>query len=199
MDEASSGRAAERRRDRPRQRRLAAPAQTADRDEARALTVKQPFGEGQVLACLLDDRPAAFGMGLRARGRGTGMSPDRGAQRHHQRKRRDAAFLVGQALVPRAERLNRDRIMFLAGQASVASKGQPAGSPETTGPQRRAGWAWPAAFATMTGIAASLLLALAIRPAPQVIERFVERIVTAPASPQEPAAAIAERRVEPEP
>ena len=56
VDEASSGRAAERRRDRPRQRRLAAPAQTADRDEARALTVKQPFGEGQVLACLLDEQ-----------------------------------------------------------------------------------------------------------------------------------------------
>jgi hypothetical protein len=102
------------------------------------------------------------------------------------------------ALVPRAERLNRDRIMFLAGQASVASNGQPVAPMGTIGPQHRAGWAWPAAFATMTGVAASLLVAMAIRPAPQVVERIVERIVTAPAAPQEPAAAIAKRFVEPE-
>ncbi len=103
------------------------------------------------------------------------------------------------ALVPRTERLNRDRIMFLAGQASVQSKNsQPAIPPGTTGPQHRAGWAWPAAFTTMTGVAASLLMALVIRPAPQVTERIVERIVTAPAAPQEPAAAIAKRFVEPE-
>ena len=104
------------------------------------------------------------------------------------------------ALVPRAERLNRDRLMFLAGQASVESKNGQPGSPAsaTARPRRRAGWAWPAAFATMTGVAASLLVALAIRPAPQVTERIVERIVTAPAAPQEPAAAVAQGRVEPE-
>ena len=90
------------------------------------------------------------------------------------------------ALVPRAERLNRDRIMFLAGQASVASNRWPAATPGTTGPRRRAGWAWPAAFVTMTGVAASLLVALTIRPAPQVTERIVERIVTAPAAPRNP-------------
>ena len=96
------------------------------------------------------------------------------------------------ALVPRAERLNREHIMFLAGQASVASNSRPAAPPGTIGPQCRAGWAWPAAFAMMTGVAASLLVVLAIRPAPQVTERIVERIITAPEAPQEPAAAIAE-------
>jgi len=50
----------------------------------------------------------------------------------------------------------------------------------------------------MTGIAALLLVALAIRPAPQVVERIVERIVTVPAAPQESAAADAHGRLEPE-
>src|SRR5271157_3559894 len=76
------------------------------------------------------------------------------------------------ALVPRADRLNRDRLMFLAGQASVEAK---ISQSQAIG-QRSAGWAWPAAFVTMTGIAASLLVVLAIRPAPQVTERVVERI-----------------------
>jgi len=102
------------------------------------------------------------------------------------------------ALVPRAEHLNRDRLMFLAGQASTASKiGQPVVEPPTARSRRRAGWAWPAAFAAMTGVAASLLVALAIRPAPQITERIVERIITAPAPSQEPAAEVAQGRVEP--
>ena len=102
------------------------------------------------------------------------------------------------ALVPRAEHLNRDRLMFLAGQASTASKiGQPVVEPPAARSRRRAGWAWPAAFAAMTGVAASLLVALAIRPAPQITERIVERIITAPAPSQEPAAEVAQGRVEP--
>jgi hypothetical protein len=113
------------------------------------------------------------------------------------------------ALVPRAERFNRDRLMFLAGQASVEPKTcQPpmeaianlSGLPhigdlshvlEASPPRPRGRWAWPAAFATMTGIAASLLVALAIRPAPQV----VERIVRAPAVAQGPAAIVAHGHV----
>jgi hypothetical protein len=120
------------------------------------------------------------------------------------------------ALVPRADGLNRDRLMFLAGQASVEPKinqpavGQIANLPHsgpignlphvaaTARPRRGAGWVWPAAFATMTGIAASLLVALAIRPAPQVTERIVERIVTVAAAPQEPAAEVVQGRVEPD-
>jgi hypothetical protein len=94
------------------------------------------------------------------------------------------------ALVPRAERLDRERLMFLAGQASVELQNS---QPGTTR-QSRARWAWPAACTTMTGIAAALLVALTIRPAPQV----VERIVTVPAAPQEPVAAVVQGRVEPE-
>ncbi len=107
------------------------------------------------------------------------------------------------ALLPRADRLNRDRLMFLAGQASVESKiRQPAVGQIANLPSLRQVSnlphvaAWPAAFVAMTGIAALLLVALAIRPAPPVVERIVERIVTAPAVPQEPAVAIAESRVE---
>ena len=65
------------------------------------------------------------------------------------------------ALVPRAERLNRDRLMFLAGQASVESKSVNRRPSRIAGPKRPTGCAWPAAFATMTAIAASLLAALA--------------------------------------
>jgi hypothetical protein len=95
------------------------------------------------------------------------------------------------ALAPRAERLNRDRLMFLAGQASVEPKISQAAQPQL--PSR---WAWPVAFAAMSGIAASLLAALAIRPAPQASERIVERIVTVSTARQEPAAAIAQDRIE---
>ena len=87
--------------------------------------------------------------------------------------------------------------MFLAGQASAEPKtSHPPVQAQAT--RRRAGWAWPAAFATMTAIAAALLVALAIRPAPQVVERIVEKVAMAPAVPQVPAAAIAEDPVEPD-
>jgi hypothetical protein len=119
------------------------------------------------------------------------------------------------ALVPRAQRLDRDLLMFMAGQASVEiSAGGCHGDARVAIRQRQhahasvgmapkrlpgacfssiPGWAWPAALAAMTGVAASLLVALAIRPAPRVVERIVERTVTVPAAPQEPAAAVAER------
>ncbi|MGH7140975.1 MAG: hypothetical protein ACREHD_35030 [Pirellulales bacterium] len=74
------------------------------------------------------------------------------------------------ALLPRA-RLDRDRLMYLAGQASVA--------PARVHLPRR--WPWPAAFGGMTAVAASLLLLLALRPAPQVVERIVR--VPMPVSP----------------
>jgi hypothetical protein len=57
------------------------------------------------------------------------------------------------ALVPRADRLDRDRLMFLAGQASRDT--------------RHARWPWPAAFAAMTAVAAGLLVALVIESRPQ--------------------------------
>ena len=92
------------------------------------------------------------------------------------------------ALTPRADRLDRERLMFLAGQAMAeARQGQPGrqtsctvadGTP--TGPAAPRRWPWPAAFAAMTAVAASLLVAILIRPA-QVVERVVERIVEVPA------------------
>jgi hypothetical protein len=86
------------------------------------------------------------------------------------------------SLVPRADRLDRDRLMFLAGQESGAVSG--AGQAER-GPTNvrgipdggtalrlshptsttRTRWAWPAAFAGMTTVAAVLGILLAIRPA----------------------------------
>jgi hypothetical protein len=49
--------------------------------------------------------------------------------------------------------LDRDRVMFLAGQASLAGKASP---PARLG----AGWLWPGAFAGMTAVAATLLVIL---------------------------------------
>jgi hypothetical protein len=60
------------------------------------------------------------------------------------------------ALRPREDGLDRERLMFLAGQASVRR-------PELTA--RR--WAWPASFAAMTA-AAVLLLAIVLRHEPGV-------------------------------
>ena len=79
------------------------------------------------------------------------------------------------SLVPRSDRLDRDLIMFRAGQLSVAGRG------------RRAAWArsalWPAALAAMTTAAAVLLVTLLARPEPPAVERV--RIVEAQvASPQ---------------
>jgi len=74
------------------------------------------------------------------------------------------------ALCPRTDRLSRDRLMFLAGQASVAAKASgraPFG----------AAWGWPAALAAMTAAAASLLGILFWRPQPHFVERIVERPV----------------------
>jgi len=65
------------------------------------------------------------------------------------------------ALVPRAERLDRDRLMFEAGRESVlksASRGR---------------WAWPALSTAMTALAGALLVMLVLRPEPRVVERIV--------------------------
>jgi hypothetical protein len=56
------------------------------------------------------------------------------------------------AFRPTASRLDRDRVMFLAGRASVEC--------ERSHVARPAGWAWPVALASMTAIAGSLLVAL---------------------------------------
>jgi hypothetical protein len=88
------------------------------------------------------------------------------------------------SLVPRTDRLDRDRLMFLAGQQSgvvgrvgqaqrrptdlseTADGGMPDGGSalRLTHPTRTR-WAWPAAFAAMTAVAAALAILLAIQPA----------------------------------
>lgn len=82
------------------------------------------------------------------------------------------------SLMPRAARIDRDRLMFLAGQTSrqTASGGRkPPGDPveESDIAQRNRSRTWPTAFAAMTALAASLLVLLVNRPEPQVIERIV--------------------------
>jgi hypothetical protein len=65
---------------------------------------------------------------------------------------------------PGPSRLDRDRVMFLAGRASLA---EPSEGP--TYRSRR--WAWPAAFSAMTAVAATLLTILVARePQPQVVQ-----------------------------
>jgi hypothetical protein len=76
-------------------------------------------------------------------------------------------------LCPRTDRLSRDRLMFLAGQASAAGRAvgrKPFG----------AAWGWPAALGALTAAAASLLTVLLWRPPPQIVERFVEVTVERP-------------------
>jgi hypothetical protein len=58
------------------------------------------------------------------------------------------------SLTPRPDRLDRDRLMFLAGQAALVT-------PTT---ERRSNLAWPAAFAAMSAVAATLLVMLISRP-----------------------------------
>jgi hypothetical protein len=66
------------------------------------------------------------------------------------------------ALVPRDDRLDRERLAFLAGQASVAANVD-ASRPRVGGWQHHS--AWPAAFAAMSALAATLLIVLVARPA----------------------------------
>jgi hypothetical protein len=69
------------------------------------------------------------------------------------------------ALTPRVEGLDRERLFFLAGQASVPPGGREA---DGAARPRTARWAWPAAFAAMTTVAASLLVVLCTRTGPNV-------------------------------
>lgn len=69
-------------------------------------------------------------------------------------------------LAPRNDRLNRERLLFLAGQASVR---------DTVVYQKARvhGWIWPAAFAAMTTVAAALFVMLLAQPGTALVERIV--------------------------
>jgi hypothetical protein len=93
-------------------------------------------------------------------------------------KRFEAALA---ALIPRTDRLDRDRLLFLAGQQSVLpSTDQPSvGARRGVGGEgkKRLG-AWPAAFAVMSVVAAALLVMLIVRPG----SKDAENVVKYPAS-----------------
>lgn len=80
------------------------------------------------------------------------------------------------ALAPRADRLDRDKLMFLAGRESALTEAR-----RPNGRLRR--WSGSAAVAALSAAAAVAVMVLA-RPAPQVVERIVE----VPVSPQEDSA-----------
>jgi hypothetical protein len=72
-------------------------------------------------------------------------------------------------LRPRADRIDRDRLMFLAGQASVA------GRVDQLRPARLATWFWPTSCAGMTTVAAVLFAILVLRPESRIAERAVNQ------------------------
>ncbi len=79
-------------------------------------------------------------------------------------------------LAPRPAQLDRDAVLFRAGQSAG-----------------RRGWFWPAATAISTGTALVLAIALACRPGPAV----VERVVYLPAEPPAPVVEEADTSVPP--
>jgi hypothetical protein len=68
------------------------------------------------------------------------------------------------SLKPAALRVERDQLMYQAGQAAV---------PVPASTIARPSWFWPASTAGMSAVAATLLMLLVSRPAPQVVERVV--------------------------
>jgi len=81
------------------------------------------------------------------------------------------------SLVPRADRLDRDRLIFLAGRESAIAESVP-----------RARWVWPGALAAMTTAAAVLLVMLWYQPEPPVVVKYVEVPVQRP----DPGEAVSE-------
>jgi hypothetical protein len=97
--------------------------------------------------------------------------------------------------VPAAPRIDRDRLMFLAGRASMLSPGVHDGQRRVNTVSNRAGaWLWPAATATLAATSLALLVLLLARPsvAPQIVDRRSTPIQPA-AAPVAAAAVPADR------
>ncbi|MGA2061959.1 MAG: hypothetical protein ABSG67_15850 [Thermoguttaceae bacterium] len=79
------------------------------------------------------------------------------------------------ALLPRTDRLDRERLMFLAGQQSVsASHAHITAGQASSGARGRRNWAWPAAFAGMSVVAATFFVMLISRPGSGSVENIVQ-------------------------
>jgi hypothetical protein len=70
--------------------------------------------------------------------------------------------------VPTPPRLNRDRLMFLAGQASAVSPTADGRERRVDAAAIRSNWLWPAATAALAATSLALAMALFNRPASQV-------------------------------
>jgi len=90
------------------------------------------------------------------------------------------------ALPPFPSGIDRDRLVYLAGQAAAGA---------LPGTKRRpAGWLWPMATAASLLVAAALGAMLAVRSQPEIVERLV--VVRQPAEPVAPAPVAAHPAVE---
>jgi hypothetical protein len=92
------------------------------------------------------------------------------------------------ALMPRTDRLDRERLMFLAGQQSALAEHTlsiTAGQ-SSSGTQSKRTWAWPAAFAGMSAVAAALFVLLIFKPSMSGVENIVR--ISAPQAAPEAAA-----------
>jgi hypothetical protein len=95
---------------------------------------------------------------------------------------KDIESALGQ-LIPVPSRLDRDKLMFAAGAATLR-------------PARQRPWVWPSVAAMLAVALASESLVLAVRPGPRVIERVVVVHESAPANSTSPSPNTAiERRV----
>jgi hypothetical protein len=86
------------------------------------------------------------------------------------------------SLVPRSSRIDRDRLMFLAGQAAGRGQGSGVGGQALgVGGQVIPSWLWPAATAAMVLVSVTLGGLLWSRSGPETIERIVYVPVERPA------------------
>lgn len=111
---------------------------------------------------------------------------------HHQSDELEAIERALAALAPAPPRVDRDRLMFLAGQASVIADSRPsAPEPRTLNPNAlipakgsgfRVQWGslWPATSAALAATSLSLAIALLMRPAPQIQVVYRDQPVAVP-------------------
>jgi hypothetical protein len=89
------------------------------------------------------------------------------------------------SVAPTPPRIDRDRLMFLAGAAS-ATPGSAGASPSHASVSRTGAWLWPASTAALAATSLALAMALLVRPDPP--QRIVgDRPAANPVSPPAPS------------